>query len=279
MWASSFIVIRSAGNHFTPGAMALLRLGSASTALLALLAARRVRLPRSPRILAGVLAWGIAWGAVYTFVLNTAEMHIDAATAAMLVNIAPLIVAVASTKLLGERLTGRLIAGLLISFSGVALIAATTSTGRLSGVGVVLGVLAALLYAGSVLAQKPLLAHIDSVSMTAIGFWAATLVCLPFAGELASGLSTAPAGAIAAVVYMGVLPTAGAFLLWGYALTHLGAGVLSSSSLVVPAVTLVLAWVLLAEVPPPLAAAGGALCLVGAGFSILPNVWRALRRG
>lgn len=277
MWASSFIVIRVGGADLSPGAMSLLRIGSASVALTPLLVAGRVHLPRTPRMRLAVIAWGVAWFAAYTIVLNAAELMIDAATAAMLVNVAPLIVAVASGILLGESLSARLIAGVLVAFGGIALITVATSTGRLSGLGVLLGLVAALLYAGSVLAQKPLLRHIDSTSMTVVGILAGFLACLPFAPTLAHELGTAPLGSVLGVVYMGVFPTALAFLLWGYALTSTPAGVLSSSSLVVPGVTLALAWMLLGEVPPPLAAVGGVLCLAGAAFAIAPAVLAALR--
>lgn len=147
----------------------------------------------------------------------------------------------------------------------------------MEGPGLVLGLLAAVLYAGSVLGQKPLLAHIDSTSMTVVGMTAGMLACLPFAPQLVAELGRAPASAIAAVVYMGVLPTAAAFLLWGYALTHTPAGVLTSSSLIVPAITVVLAWTILGEVPPPLAALGGVLCLTGAAIAILPAMLASLR--
>ncbi|MGP9536519.1 DMT family transporter [Brachybacterium sp. AOP43-C2-M15] len=277
MWASSFIVIRAGGSDFSPGAMSLLRIGSASLALVPLLLAKRVRAPRTRRTWLAVLAWGITWFAVYSIVLNASEQLIDAATAAMLVNVAPLIVAVASGLLLGEGLSMRLLAGVLVAFGGIVLITVATSSGHVSGVGVLLGLLAALLYAGSVLAQKPLLAHIDSTSMTVIGIVAGFLACLPFAPTLLGELASASAGSVAGVVYMGVLPTALAFLLWGYALTRTPAGVLSSSSLIVPGVTVALAWLLLGEVPPPLAAVGGVLCLAGAAFAVAPNVLAALR--
>lgn len=279
MWASSFLVIRVAGHDFSPGAMTLLRVGAASVVLLPLLLLGRVRPPRTARLWAAVLGWGVAWFAVYLVVLNAAELFLDAATAAMLVNLAPLIVAVASGLLLGEGLSVRLLAGVMVAFSGIVLISVGASTGGLSGLGVVLGLAAALLYAGSVLAQKLLLAHVDSTSMTVIGVLAGALACLPFTPSLIAEASAAPLGSLLGVVYLGVFPTALAFLLWGYALTHTGAGLLSSSSLLVPALTLVLAWLLLREVPPPLAALGGVLCLCGAGFAIAPAVLRALRPG
>ncbi|MGP5385273.1 DMT family transporter [Brachybacterium tyrofermentans] len=278
MWASSFLVIRVAGNHFSPGAMALLRMGAAAVALLPLLLLGRVHRPRSGRLWAAVIGWGVAWFAAYIVVLNAAELFLDPATAAMLVNLAPLLVAVASGLLLGEGISVRLLAGMLVAFSGIVLITVGASTGGLSGLGVVLGLAAALLYAGSVLAQKLLLAHVDSTSMTVIGVLSGALACLPFTPALVTEVSAAPAGAVLGVVYLGMFPTALAFLLWGYALTHTGAGLLSSSSLLVPALTLVLAGLLLGEVPPPLAAAGGVLCLAGASFAVAPAVLAALRR-
>lgn len=278
MWASSFLVIRVAGNHFSPGAMALLRMGAAAVALLPLLLLGRVHRPRSGRLWAAVIGWGVAWFAAYIVVLNAAELFLDPATAAMLVNLAPLLVAVASGLLLGEGISVRLLAGVLVAFSGIVLITVGASTGGLSGLGVVLGLAAALLYAGSVLAQKLLLAHVDSTSMTVIGVLSGALACLPFAPTLMTEIEAAPAGAVLGVIYLGMFPTALAFLLWGYALTHTGAGLLSSSSLLVPALTLVLAGLLLGEVPPPLAAVGGVLCLAGASFAVAPAVLAALRR-
>jgi drug/metabolite transporter (DMT)-like permease len=277
LWASSFIVIRFSGAHLSPGPMTLLRMSTAVLVMLPLLLRGRVRAPRTPRTWAAVIAWGAVWFCLYSVVLNASELFLDPATAAMLVNLAPLIVAVASGLLLGEGLSPRLIVGVVIALGGIGLITLATSTGHVEGPGLVLGLLAAVLYAGSVLGQKPLLAHIDSTSMTVIGMSAGLVACLPFAPRLVTEIGAAPASAIAAVVYMGLLPTAVAFLLWGYALTHTPAGVLTSSSLIVPAITVVLAWVLLGEAPPPLAALGGVLCLAGAAIAILPTMLASLR--
>ena len=277
LWASSFIVIRFSGAHLSPGAMTLLRMSTAVVVMAPLVLRGRVRLPRTPRMWAAVLAWGATWFCIYSIALNAAELFLDPATAAMLVNLAPLIVAVASGLLLGEGISPRLLLGVVIALAGIGLITIATSTGHVEGPGLVLGLLSALLYAGSVLGQKPLLAHIDSTSMTVIGMTAGMVACLPFAPQLVTELGAAPATAIAAVVYMGLLPTAAAFLLWGYALTHTPAGVLTSSSLIVPAITVVLAWTILGEVPPPLAALGGVLCLAGAAVAILPAMLASLR--
>jgi len=71
-------------------AFARLLVGSASLGLVAL--RYRRPFPRG-RALAFVLGYGVLWFAGYTVVLNWAERHLDAGTAALLVNIAPILVA------------------------------------------------------------------------------------------------------------------------------------------------------------------------------------------
>ena len=71
------------------------------------------------------------------------------------------------------------------------------------------------------------------------------------------------------VVYLGLFPTAIAFATWAYALNRMSAGSLSSSSYLVPGIAVLLSWLLLGEVPAPLAFTGGALCLLGVAVTRL----------
>ena len=101
LWASAFVGIRSAGHELSPGALALGRLLVASAALGALALARREPLP-SRRDLRGIAVVGVLWFALYSVVLNAAEQRIDAGTAAMLVNIGPILIALLAGLLLRE---------------------------------------------------------------------------------------------------------------------------------------------------------------------------------
>ena len=65
----------------------------------------------------------------------------------------------------------------------------------------------------------------------------------------------------------GFSPTAVAFTTYAYALRHMSAGNLSVTTYIVPVITVLMSWVLLSEVPPPLAYAGGALCLLGVAIT------------
>jgi drug/metabolite transporter (DMT)-like permease len=215
----------------------------------------------------GVLAWGVAWFGLYNLALNSAETRIDAGTTALLVNLAPVLVGVLAGLLLGEGFPGRLMIGLAVAFTGVVLIALTTSTGRSDLLGVLLGLAAAVLYAGSATGQKRLLAQIDALPLTWLGAAAGTVVCLPFAPRLVTQVAAAPAATLPAIAYLGVFPTAIAFLLWGYALSRTSAGRLTASTYAVPPLVVLLSWVLLAEVPAPLTFVGGAICLLGVAIA------------
>jgi drug/metabolite transporter (DMT)-like permease len=270
LWASAFIVIRSAGEHYHPGAMALGRLVVGAAALSLALIGRPVRIPRG-RPLALVLAYGVLWFGLYAILINAAERDLDAGTTALIINSAPILIAVLAGVYLREGFPRGLVAGLGVAMLGVVLIAVTTSTGRYSLAAVLLAVGAAGLYAVGVLLQKQALADVDPVTCTWLGCLAGVVVCLPFAPQLVSDVASAPATATAGVAYLGVFPTAVAFLTWAYALRHTSAGRLSASSYLVPGIAVVLSWLLLAEVPSLAALAGGALCLAGVAITRLPG--------
>ena len=269
LWASAFVGIRAIGSAFSPGPMALLRLVVGTVALTAIALVRRghrAGLPRGRSLLL-IAGYGVAWFAGYTVLLNAAERHLDAGTAAMVVNVGPLLVAVAAGALLGEGWPRRLLVGILVSFTGVLIIAADGATGRTDRIGIVLGLVTAVLYAAGVLVQKVALRTTDALTATWLGCAIGAVVLLPFAPQAVGELAQAPGGAVAAVVYLGVFPTAVGFALWAYALTRLNAGVLASTTLTVPGIVVLMSWALLGELPTVVALVGGALCLAGVAVS------------
>ena len=88
-----------------------------------------------------------------------------------------------------------------------------------------------------------------------------TVVCLPFAGQLVAQAAAAPVSATLNVLYLGVFPTALAFMTWAYALARTSAAQMGATTYVVPALVIGMSWLVLGEVPGWLTFAGGALCL------------------
>lgn len=263
LWASAFIGIRAAGHDYSPGALTLGRIAVGTVALTVLAGvARKLELPRG-RVLAGVIVWGVLWFGVYNVALNAAERTLDAGTAALLVQLAPILTAVVAGLTLGEGFPARLLTGIGIAFTGVAVIAWASSSGTSDMGAVLLGLAAAVLYSAGALLQKRMLPKVDALTMTWLGCLAGTVAALPFAGTLVAEVAAAPAAATLGVVYLGVFPTAIAFATWGYALSHTTAGRLSATTYAVPPIAVLLSWWLLGEVPAPIVLAGGALCLGG----------------
>jgi drug/metabolite transporter (DMT)-like permease len=262
LWASAFVGIRSAGHHFSPGALALGRLLVSSAALGVLVLVRREPLP-TRRDLPLLAVCGVLWFGLYSVVLNSAERKVDAGTASMLVNTGPILIALLAGVLLHEGFPRKLLLGCAVAFSGVVLIGAATSNGVAPSWGALLCLLAAVLYAGGVVAQKPALARVSPLMVTWVACTAGTILCLPFAGSLWRDAAAAPAASLGWIVYLGIAPSAIGFIAWSFALSRTTAGRMGSTTYLVPPIAILLGWALLGEVPPMLAVAGGALCLAG----------------
>ncbi|MEU8947268.1 DMT family transporter [Streptomyces sp. NPDC048489] len=267
LWASAFVSIRSAGAAYSPGALALGRLLAGTVALGALCLVRREGLP--PRAAwPGITLSGLLWFGFYMVVLNWGEQQVDAGTAALVVNIGPILIALLGSRLLGDPMPPRLLLGMAVSFAGAVSVGLSMSgRGGSSVLGVVLCLLAAGGYAAGVVAQKPALGRASVLQVTTFGCLVGAVACLPFAGQLVHEVADAPASATLNVLYLGVFPTALAFTTWAYALARTTASRMGATTYAVPALVVAMSWLFLDEVPGVVTLAGGALCLAGVAVS------------
>jgi drug/metabolite transporter (DMT)-like permease len=275
LWASAFVGIRAAGRDIGPGALTLARLLVGAVALGVVVAVRREQLP--PRAdAARLIACGVLWFGVYNVALNAAERRVDAGTAAMLVNVGPVLIALLAGALLGEGFPRTLLAGCAIAFGGAVLIGwATSDRGVAASWGAVLCLVAAATYAVAVVAQKPLLERSSALAVTWLACCIGAAVCLPFAPSLVRDVGSAGTGALTWTLYLGLFPTAVAFTTWAYALSSTSAGRMGATTYLVPPLAILLGWMWFGESPPALAFAGGALCIAGAVLARRPARVRA----
>ena len=262
LWASAFVGIRAAGQELSPGPLSLARLLIGAAALGAMVAMRREALPTRADA-PGLLVCGLLWFGVYNVALNEAERRVDAGTAAMLVNVGPVLIALLAGALLGEGFPRRLLVGCAVAFAGAVVIGlATSERGVTAGWGAVLCLAAAVAYAAGVIAQKPLLERSSALAVTWLACTIGAIACLPFAAGLIAEAAGAGTATIAWTIYLGVFPTAVGFSTWAYALARTSAGRMGATTYLVPPLAILLGWLLLAETPPA-SLAGGALCLAG----------------
>ncbi len=270
LWASAFVGIRAAGDSFSAGALSLGRLVVAAIVLTVLARPWRQRLPTGRPFLLLMLA-GITWFGAYNVALNAGEQQVDAGTAALVVTVGPILIALLAGVLLKEGFPRPLLIGIAVAVSGVVLISLSTreesAVDTASTTGVLLCLVAAVLYAIGAIAQKPTLTIVAPVMSVWMMCVVGAIVCLPFLPALVREGAAASTPDLLWLVYLGVFPTAIGFSTWSYALKRLSAGQVASATYLVPAVATLISWVMLDEVPAALAFVGGGLCLVGVAIT------------
>lgn len=269
-WSSAFVVIRAVLPVFEPGELAFVRqLVAVPLLALWMIGQKWVRPTAREWLLISV--FGLTWFSLYIVALNTAERTIDAGTASFIVNIGPLLIVVGAFFFLGEKLPRALIPGALIALVGVGLISWGTSTSQhVDIVGVLWALVATVTYAIGVLTQKTALVRLSSNQVTFLGAAISLVPLLWWAPDAFATIPSAPVDAIVGAIWLGAIPTALGFGLWGFALKRMPAGRLGVSTYVVPPLVVVESAILLGEWPHPIAIAGGVIALLGVWWSRRP---------
>ncbi len=228
MWGISFLLIRIAGDSFPPLWVALLRCSAGSLLLWGVMLAGRGRLP--PRAMLGWLGLVALLNNAIPFTFFAwGERTIPSSTAAVVNATTPIWTLLLSLAVHRAHVTGRMIAGVLLSFAGVVLVVSghaaeqgTAADRRGFVLGVVLVVSASLGYAVATVLAKAKLKGIDPIGLATTQLTMASLMLLPVAlvGPHPSGVSGASMGAIAT---LGLVGTGLAYLIYFSLLAHISA--------------------------------------------------------
>jgi drug/metabolite transporter (DMT)-like permease len=272
-WASAFAGIRAGLDAYGPGQVALFRFLVASAVLAAYAALARMRLPER-RDLPAVFLAGLLAFAVYHVALNYGEVTVSAGSASILIATAPVFTALLAVAFLGERLRALGWFGMGVSFLGSAMISLGEGEGLRLDPSAALILLAALSTSIYFVLQKPYLEKYGALAFTTYAIWAGTLLTLVYLPGLLSEVQTAPLGTTLAMVYLGVFPTAIAYVTYAYAFSRLPATRAASFLYVIPVMAYVIAWLWLGEIPTLLSVVGGVVTLAGV---LLVNIRRRRR--
>lgn len=261
LWASAFPAIQVAAPALGVVGLSGVRLTIAAVALLAAAAVARIRLPRL-RDLGWVVAAGFFGMTVYQLLLNESELHVPAGTASIIVAAAPLVSVAVARALFGERIRPLTIAGGAVALGGVVIVCLSRAGVSLSAA-VWIAVAAMIVQGVYHPLQRPLLRSRTGLEVATYTMVAGTLMTLPLVPLGWDRLPTAPAPGWIAAAYLGLLPSAAGFVLWGYAVGRLPVAISTSLLYLVPPVAVLLAWVWLGDVPVPMELFGGAVVIAG----------------
>jgi drug/metabolite transporter (DMT)-like permease len=270
VWGSTFAVTKATARDFPPLTLAFLRFFLASVALAPLALARGGlrQLPR-PLPFGRLILMALTGIALFTVAFNYALVYGSAAQGAIIYAGLPAAIALAARMFLGERLSQRRIAGIVLSVIGVALIASAGERDQSSpqpwlGALAMLGAVVA--FAAYTVTAKQL-AGCDSVVTTACMSAIGALLLAPLSAAELRGSdwhwTTPSASGWLGLAFLAVVASALAYVVFARALRELDASLIGALANLDPVVGMIVAVVFLGEVMLPGQIGGGAIAFVG----------------
>lgn len=261
-WASAFSGIRVGLEFFSPGHLALYRFLVASLTLFVYMGLTRQPVP-SRRDLGQIGLLSVAGISLYHVLLNYGQQSVPAGTASLLIAVGPVITALLAVRFTGERLNALGWLGTAVSLGGVALIVLGRGQGVAFTQGAVMVLAAAFFTSLYFVFQKGVVARVGALPFTVWSLILGTLPMLVFLPGFGAEWRAAPLSAHLALIYLGVFPSALAYMTWTFAMARVGASTTSSFLYVSPVLAILMAWALLGEVPTLTTLLGGAVALAG----------------
>jgi drug/metabolite transporter (DMT)-like permease len=249
MWSSAFSVAKIALADCPPLILLAVRFLLAGVIMLGAAAMNGVSLKLSRRDLALFAVLGIANQAVYLGIGYLGLRSISSGLSALVISANPVLTAVLAAAFLGERMTWRKAAGLLLGVGGVAFVVESRIAGGVElPAGIAFTIVALLsLVAGTILFKR---------FAPSGGLWigngvqslSAGLGLAPFALGFESVGDIVPSWRLlAAFAYLVLIVSVFAYLLWFQMLTVSGATAASSYHFLMPPLGMLFGWLLLGE--------------------------------
>ena len=277
IWGSSFMFIKVADRQLDPATLILGRIALAAIALaifVGLATDTHEALAELRRYWRPLVVVGLLNTAVPFWLLSWGETRVDSGTASIIQASVPIFTALLAFGFFHEqRVTGRRLAGVGVGFVGVALLVGAQPEGKILGALAVVGM--AICYAaGGLLIRRHLSAARPPI--VALGTSAVAAIAV-----LPVGVARAPSElpdwkTIGSVVFLGIVGTAFAYLLFFTIIAGAGASYASFVTYLVPPVALAYGAFFLSEGVGGAAIAG--LVLILSGVALGTGISRRARR-
>ena len=267
-WSSAYVFTKTALNYYSFSSLALLRCAIASLFLGVVLVVYKKPLP-DRRSWFWFLLSGAAGFALYILVFNKGSASLNPTTSCILISTSPIITACLAQICFREKLGARRWIAIVMAFCGILVM--TLWGGALSvSEGIAWMLAAALLISVYNILQRLLSRKFEPLCITAYSFFAGMLLLVPFLPEAAMQIADAPAMQIWLVVFLGICPSAVAYLFWARALSLApSTSNVSNYMFLTPFLALLLEYAVTGELPGAATFAGGGIIMASLAVFVL----------
>ncbi len=216
LWSTAYVFTKVALQYFSASSLGLLRCGVAALCLLLALGPKRFSRPPLKQLPLFLLSGAAGFG-LYILAFNIGSSLLNPTTSCVIISMSPIITALLARLAFGEKLNAGRWAATGLSFGGVLLMflwdgAFTLSAGLLWMLG------AAVLISIYNVLQRGLARRYNPLQITAYSFFFGSLMLLGFLPEASAELQAAPLRQVGLVVFLGIFPSAVAYVAWSKAL-------------------------------------------------------------
>ncbi len=271
LWASAYVFTKVALGYFSSSALGLLRYLAASAVLIIIAVIKKIGLPETRDIPKFFLSGAMGF-TLYMVTFNKGSETLTATTGSILIATVPIITALCARFLFQEKIRAAGWAAIGIEFCGVLLL--TLWNGVVSiNQGVIWMMCAAVLLSGYNLTQRQYSKKYTAFQSTAYSIFAGTLLLLFFLPDAVTQIAAAPVNQILVIIYLGIFPSAIAYVLWTKALSIAEkTSDVTNYMFATPLFSLLLGYIVIFEVPDISTFVGGAVILTGLIlFSVVNN--------
>ncbi|WP_296828690.1 DMT family transporter [uncultured Megasphaera sp.] len=236
VWGMNWVVMKTANTFFPPITFVAYRFLFGAIVLLAVWRWLGLPLPKKkywPWIfLTGVLQMGLN-----NIAAQTSMVTLGAGMVSVLNYSMPIFAAVMAHFLLGEKLTWRKGAGIILSLAGMVVLMDIQAGGDVTAI--LIGLLSAVFWGLASIFVKLKLSDVNAISLTAWQMVCAAVTLFIYTTLVPQGPVIWNQASILCLLYNGVLASALAFFLWSWILQHIEVSKASVAVLAVPVVGVV----------------------------------------
>jgi drug/metabolite transporter (DMT)-like permease len=272
LWGGNFVALKHLLGPLAPVDVVAIRSIGAAVFYIAFLAILgRVIIPVARPDVRRMILIGVIGIPIMSLSMAYGLTRLNAGLASLLVTSNPIFTAIISRILLGERLTARKVAGILVAFAGFLVVLQFGATGgarleRDEMLGVLIVICGPLAWAFYTVLSKPLLGRYPPVYVATYTTAAGGAVFVPFlmfdAGMRRRMLDLGLTDWLV-VVYVSLLAITVAYLLWYWGLRVLTPSQTAVYTYLVPVFGVLASWAVLGDVPAIFALVGGVVIVAG----------------